>query len=60
VKAALASLGLCSDQVRLPLTRTTLATQEKLLAVMPPVIPGRGARRATALSLRWQAEGDLG
>jgi 4-hydroxy-tetrahydrodipicolinate synthase len=38
VKAALANLGLCSDEVRLPLTRATLATQEKLLAVMPPVM----------------------
>ena len=38
VKAALASLGLCSDEVRLPLTRATLATQERLLAVMPPVM----------------------
>jgi 4-hydroxy-tetrahydrodipicolinate synthase len=38
VKAALAGLGLCSDEVRLPLTRATLATQEKLLAVMPPVM----------------------
>ena len=38
VKAALASLGLCSDEVRLPLTRATLATQERLLAVMPQVM----------------------
>jgi 4-hydroxy-tetrahydrodipicolinate synthase len=38
VKAALASLGLCSDEVRLPLTRATLATQERLLAVMPSVM----------------------
>jgi dihydrodipicolinate synthase/N-acetylneuraminate lyase len=38
VKSALASLGLCSDEVRLPLTRPTLATQERLLAVMPPVM----------------------
>jgi len=38
VKAALASLGLCTDEVRLPLTRATLATQEKLLVVMPPVM----------------------
>jgi 4-hydroxy-tetrahydrodipicolinate synthase len=38
VKAALASLGLCSDAVRLPLTRAALATQEKLLAVMPSVM----------------------
>ena len=38
VKAALASLGLCSDEVRLPLTRASPATQERLLAVMPPVM----------------------
>jgi 4-hydroxy-tetrahydrodipicolinate synthase len=38
VKAALASLGLCTDEVRLPLTRATLATQERLLSVMPPVM----------------------
>jgi 4-hydroxy-tetrahydrodipicolinate synthase len=38
VKAALASLGLCTDEVRLPLTRATLATQERLLAVMQPVM----------------------
>jgi 4-hydroxy-tetrahydrodipicolinate synthase len=38
LKAALASLGLCSDQLRLPLTRATLATQERLLAVMQPVM----------------------
>ncbi len=38
LKAALASLGLCSDEVRLPLTRATLPTQQKLLAVMPPVM----------------------
>src|ERR1700729_1196632 len=38
VKPALASLGLCTDEVRLPLTRATLATQERLLAVMPQVM----------------------
>jgi 4-hydroxy-tetrahydrodipicolinate synthase len=38
VKAALASLGLCLDEVRLPLTRATQATQERLLAVMPQVM----------------------
>ena len=38
MKAALASLGLCTDEVRLPLTRATPATQERLLAVMPPVM----------------------
>ena len=38
VKAALAGLGLCTDEVRLPLTRATLATQELLLKLMPPVM----------------------
>jgi 4-hydroxy-tetrahydrodipicolinate synthase len=38
VKAALASLALCSDEVRLPLTRASLPTQERLLAVMPSVM----------------------
>jgi 4-hydroxy-tetrahydrodipicolinate synthase len=38
VKAALAGLGLCTDEVRLPLTRATLATQERLMALMPPVM----------------------
>jgi 4-hydroxy-tetrahydrodipicolinate synthase len=38
LKAALASLGLCTDEVRLPLTRAALATQERLLAVMPEVM----------------------
>jgi 4-hydroxy-tetrahydrodipicolinate synthase len=38
VKTALASLGLCTEEVRLPLTRAALATQERLLAVMPPVM----------------------
>jgi 4-hydroxy-tetrahydrodipicolinate synthase len=38
LKAALASLGLCADEVRLPLTRATPATQERLLAVMPPIM----------------------
>ena len=44
VKAALAGLGLCSDEMRLPLTRASLATQERLLAVIQPVVLGaRGA-----------------
>jgi 4-hydroxy-tetrahydrodipicolinate synthase len=38
LKAALSSLGLCADEVRLPLTRATPATQERLLAVMPPIM----------------------
>ena len=38
VKAALASLKLCTNEVRLPLTRATPATQEKLLAMMAPIM----------------------
>lgn len=38
VKAALASLKLCTTEVRLPLTRATPATQEKLLAMMAPIM----------------------
>jgi 4-hydroxy-tetrahydrodipicolinate synthase len=38
VKAALACLGLCSDLVRLPLTRASLPVQERLLAVMPSIM----------------------
>jgi 4-hydroxy-tetrahydrodipicolinate synthase len=38
VKAALSSLALCTDEVRLPLTRASLPTQERLLAVMPSVM----------------------
>ena len=38
LKAALASIGLCTNEVRLPLTRATQATQERLLAVMPSVM----------------------
>jgi 4-hydroxy-tetrahydrodipicolinate synthase len=38
VKSALASLGLCTDELRLPLTRASLATQERLLIVMPSVM----------------------
>lgn len=38
VKAALASLGLGTDEVRLPLTRATVGTREKLLAAMAPVM----------------------
>ena len=35
VKAALSHLGLCGDDVRLPLTRATPATQERLLRLLP-------------------------
>jgi 4-hydroxy-tetrahydrodipicolinate synthase len=38
VKAALASLKLCTNEVRLPLTRATPATEQKLLAAMAPMI----------------------
>jgi len=38
VKAALAGLGLCAIDVRLPLTRATLETQERLLRVMPSIV----------------------
>jgi 4-hydroxy-tetrahydrodipicolinate synthase len=38
VKSALASLGLCSDQVRLPLLRATAGTLERLCMVMPQVM----------------------
>ena len=52
LKAALANLGLCSNEVRLPLTRASLATQEKLLAVMAPVMQAEEhAARRPALAL---------
>lgn len=52
VKAALAQLGLCSDEVRLPLTRAGLATQEQLVAVMPPIIfAEEHAARSSAMAL---------
>lgn len=38
VKAALANLDLCTDEVRLPLTRAAPMTNEKLLAIMAPVV----------------------
>ena len=52
VKAALASLGLCSGEVRLPLTRATLATQERLLTTMAPIMQAEEhAARRPALAL---------
>jgi len=47
LKAALAHLGLCGNEMRLPLTRASQAAQEKLLAVMAPVMQAeeRAARR---------------
>jgi 4-hydroxy-tetrahydrodipicolinate synthase len=52
VKAALAQLGLCTDEVRLPLTRAGLATQEQLVAVMPPIIfAEEHAARRSAMAL---------
>jgi 4-hydroxy-tetrahydrodipicolinate synthase len=38
VKAALAHLKLCANEVRLPLTRGTAATAEKLIAVLAPIM----------------------
>jgi 4-hydroxy-tetrahydrodipicolinate synthase len=38
VKAAQAQLGLCTDEVRLPLTRASVATQQKLLPIMVPIM----------------------
>ena len=38
LKAALASLGLCTDEMRLPLTRAELSTRKRLLTVMAPVM----------------------
>ena len=38
VKAALASLKLCTNEVRLPLTRATPATEAKLHSVLAPVM----------------------
>jgi 4-hydroxy-tetrahydrodipicolinate synthase len=35
VKAALSQLGLCADDVRLPLTRATPATHERLMRLLP-------------------------
>jgi len=52
LKAALANLGLCSSEVRLPLTRAALPTQEKLLAVMASVMQAEEhAARRPALAL---------
>jgi 4-hydroxy-tetrahydrodipicolinate synthase len=38
VKAALASLKLCANEVRLPLTRAAAATAERLLEAMAPIM----------------------
>jgi 4-hydroxy-tetrahydrodipicolinate synthase len=47
VKAALASLKLCTSEVRLPLTRATPATEAKLRTVMGPIMQAeeQAARR---------------
>jgi 4-hydroxy-tetrahydrodipicolinate synthase len=47
VKAALASLKLCTNEVRLPLARATPATEAKLQAVMAPIMQAeeQAARR---------------
>jgi 4-hydroxy-tetrahydrodipicolinate synthase len=48
VKAALASLKLCTAEVRLPLTRATPATEQRLLVTMAPIIQAeeQAAQRA--------------
>jgi 4-hydroxy-tetrahydrodipicolinate synthase len=46
LKAALAQLGLCGDAVRLPLTRATAATREKLRAALAAA--GVSAEKASA------------
>jgi 4-hydroxy-tetrahydrodipicolinate synthase len=52
VKAALASLGLCADEVRLPLTRALVGTRDKLLAAMATVMRAEEhAARYRALAL---------
>jgi 4-hydroxy-tetrahydrodipicolinate synthase len=54
VKAALSHLGLCSDEMRLPLTRATPATQERLLRLLPNLMVteahAAGARAGYALA----------
>lgn len=53
VKAALAELGLCSDAVRLPLTRATDATRARLRALLPGLMAaaiGSSPRRHLALA----------
>jgi len=49
---ALCSLGLYFDEVRLPLTRATPATQERLLAAMTPVMLAE-EHTARETSLAW-------
>jgi 4-hydroxy-tetrahydrodipicolinate synthase len=39
VKAALASIRLCTDEVRLPLTRATIATVKKLETILATIMP---------------------
>ncbi|MDR3537755.1 MAG: 4-hydroxy-tetrahydrodipicolinate synthase [Acetobacteraceae bacterium] len=53
VKAALAELGLCADAVRLPLTRASAATRERLHALLPEMMAaavGGSPRRHLALA----------
>jgi 4-hydroxy-tetrahydrodipicolinate synthase len=52
LKAALASFGLCTSDMRLPLTRATPATQERLLRVMAQVMLAEehAGRQAFALA----------
>ena len=57
VKATLASLGLCSDEMRLPLARASLATQEQLLAVMQQVVLAE-EHVARQQAFRWRVDAD--
>jgi 4-hydroxy-tetrahydrodipicolinate synthase len=53
VKAALAILKLCGNEMRLPLTRATLATEARLAAVLAPIMRAEDAaaqRPALALA----------
>lgn len=52
LKAALADLGLSTDEVRLPLTRATIATRETLIAMLAPVmLAEEHAARQSSLAL---------
>lgn len=56
VKAALAQLGLCTSDMRLPLMRASLSTQERLLRAMAPVIPAEehAKRRESRTPVRFE------
>jgi 4-hydroxy-tetrahydrodipicolinate synthase len=52
VKAALAHLGLCAAEVRLPLTRAVVATDMRLEALLAELAPAeQRAAAPTALAL---------